>query len=208
MCVTRNVSMSFDSKKISVTAAQPLSLSTQKARLISDQGTEYLVDLYEATTQITSENQHMSANVSTQYVTTYFAVIDTGTITPLASGSQNNTLWDPSGAIYGTVSIYYDKIGTTYKTTRCTGSWTIYDSTCTLSERIVAVSCYHGTTSQWLSQPVSSNSFDVTTGFTNYANSTQGLCGIGGNSVCIITRGGHSWMFVVECMIAGSMPSL
>lgn len=125
--------------------------------------------------------------------------------------SQSNDTWDSSGGVVGTVKVYYHQDGTRYKITRATGTWVIYDIGTGISRnKSVMISCNEGfKTNQFIQRDVSSSSFDISTGFTDNADSAQGIVCIGAKSLCTLYRkqAGTSWSFEAPCIIAGNLPS-
>jgi hypothetical protein len=200
-------------------------LSTTKASLLSDQGTEYAVDIFETAEQLVSIDFHTNTG---SYMKEYAFVldknnmvlrssagnnsdiVDTNDIVIQGAGSKTDEEWDASGGVKGTVTIYYDRQGTLYKITRATGTWMNYDAPgTTLSNHKAIIACNEGfDSSQFIQRNVDSGSFDINTGFTQYADSSAGICSIGANSIVTINRpSGHSWELITHCQIAGTMPS-
>ncbi|MGB8453119.1 MAG: hypothetical protein WCD89_12420 [Anaerocolumna sp.] len=218
-------------------------LINQKAKLISEDGTEYLVNLYSktekiGTAKINSNSQddgiyvkeiafkidydHMK-KVETNDITMptigvnsrslYFNTINKKSFTPdefSKLGYYDSGDWDSTGSAEGNVRINYKQNGDKYLITSVTGTWLIHQSGTYIKDKTVQIVCNQGfDTSQYISKSISSASFDIATGFTKYADSTQGIVGIGAKSTCTLYRtSGSSWTFVVPNMIAGSIPSL
>jgi hypothetical protein len=120
-------------------------LSNEKAVLKSNDGTEYAVNIYETEERLLSVN---SITNTKSYVKECAVVLDEDNIQLRSAGSTTKTKWDSTGGVKGTVTIYFDEVGSKYKITRATGSWINYDAPATtLSNHHYVIACYDGTTS-------------------------------------------------------------
>lgn len=106
------------------------------------------------------------------------------------------------------MKINYQQSGNKYLITSVTGTWLIHQSGTYIKDKTVIIACNQGfDTSQYIQKAISTASFDIATGFTKYADSTQGIVAIGARSSCTLYRAsGSSWEFVVPNLIAGSLP--
>lgn len=173
--------------------------SEKKAKLTNTDGTEYEVSIYEKKHKVSSN----------EYVQEYAYKLDENNMRLSVSGSQSQQKWDSTGGTEGFITIYYKQDGNKYLITRITGTWLIHESGTAIRDRKVMAVCNEGFfTDQYLEKNISSGSFDITTGWTRYADSTQGIVGIGAKSICTLYRiyAGTSWEFVVDNLIAGSVP--
>lgn len=169
--------------------------------------TKYL-NIYKSNNNLSSVNSR--SNTET-FVQEYAVRLNKDNMILASSGSQETTGWDDTGDVEGNIRMYYSKDGNMYKITRVTGSWLIHQSGTAIKNRKVMVVCNEGFfTDQRIDKSISTASFDVSTRFTRYADSTQGLVGIGSKSVCTIyrTSSGSSWTLEIDNMIAGSIPSI
>lgn len=217
-------------------------LIDKKAKLIGEDGTEYLVNLYSKTDKIEDKDKINGKSDETETYVQEIAfkidydhmkkvdkkklaltsdknvvslgVLNRNTFSPgeiiQLDYQEIGNVWDSAGDAEGSVKIYFQKSGDKYLVTRVTGSWLIHQSGTYIKDKYVQVVCNQGfDSSQYISKSISTASFDVTTGFTKYADSTQGIVGIGAKSTCTLYRlSGSSWKFEVPNMIAGSVPSL
>ncbi|MBE5965768.1 MAG: hypothetical protein E7255_02170 [Lachnospiraceae bacterium] len=173
-------------------------LSVHKAELIGADGTEYEVNVYE-------KKQQVSAN---EYVKEYAYKLDENNMTLATSGSQSQQIWDSSGGVEGFLTLYYEKDGDNYLITRITGDWLIHDSGTAIKDKKLIAACNHGFYGdQYISQDITTGSFDITTGWERYAESTAGFVAIGARTTCKLYRisSGSSWKFEVDNVIAGGM---
>jgi hypothetical protein len=187
-------------------------LSEEKAILSSDDGTKYLVNLYETTTKLSTTNASNSLTANgvsdtSAYVREYQFILNPANMALVEVGNRPETLWDDTGSVSGTVTIYFYKDGSKYLITRATGSWSVQQSGTAIKDRQFQVVCMEGfDPSQTVYYSVS-GSWDYTTNWTKYADSGAGLVGIGAAEKCTIyrTQAGTSWSFVVDNSIAGTI---
>jgi|GEM_PF-6429000 len=181
--------------------------SHHKAILRDQNGEEFSVNVYE------TPERTISTNLLTNTISCVkeFAVqLNASDIQPMSAGSKTETQWDTSLGVKGIVTIYYDRVGSTYKLTQVTGSWENHDAGSTLSNRSVIYACYDGLIypSQLNSADLSSNTFNISTGYTRYANSDLTPCAVGCNSFVTISRpDGHNWQLITPNTLVGNFPS-
>lgn len=138
----------------------------------------------------------------------YAFKLDSSNMLLASSGTQTNTKWDSTGGVEGTVSVYYSQDGSNFLVTRVTGSWAIHQSGDAIKNGSVKIVCVEGfDSSQTITKNISGSSFDISTGFTKYANSGAGLVGIGAKSSITIYRiqSGTSWTLDVSNVIASTI---
>lgn len=193
------------------TSSGNMKLSEQKAILRNEDGTQYLVNLYESDEQVASKEK---IGNETLYMKQYVVELNSNEMTQITDSSScriNNrpqTEWDANECVKGTLTIYYYRAGDSYLITRASGQWLIYQSGTSIEDMRYTIACNEGfEMGQYISGD-STGTFDVTTNFTKYVDIDQGMCMVGARMDCKVVRpSGHSWDFGFMNALAWNVPS-
>ncbi len=189
-------------------------LSSEKAVLKSDTGIEYAVNIYETSEKLLSIDPVTNAK---SYSKEFAVVLDKDNMV-LSSpnsdirpyGSIDEEEWDDTNGVEGFITVYYDRDDKEYLITEAEGGWIDHSGgRVILSNRQVIIACFEGfDDEQFIYKTSVPNFWSYETGFTEYANSSAGLCAIGCNSFIKLTGSGsgNTWELITPCSIAGSMP--
>lgn len=166
------------------------------ATLSSDDGTvynlpSYIVDTTQVTRQLTNNE-----NIKSQVV-----IVDTADAneSTRAAGSKNGSLWDNTGSVQASSTIYYDEqmdgSGRKYKLTSVSGRYSIGQSGVSVSNQNVTYGCSDTVngTQRGVRNPTGS-SYSYSTGFSRYATTRNIGFVVGVNHSMRISRG-SSWNF-------------
>lgn len=177
--------------------------------LYSDDGTIYNVDIFEYDSpSLCSPNEESN---------TYVLSIEPSYITLASSNSSSASVWDSSYSVKASLTINYKTSSsgglTTYLLTSVSGSWSISDSSVSLSDRELVYACLSGTVlSQYTTRSLASNSFTCTTGYSTYVVNDNVLSVMGASTSVTLSHGSSSkWTLDLECSKFNngySLPSL
>lgn len=193
-----NKAVSDYNKKLS--KSQTLSNDDTKYLTVTDNnGKKFLVKAfkYEDGTKRINENEYVETYVVSTEKEYVKPVSNNGNISTMNVGS--NEEWDSSISVKTYINLTYNKKPGTnyYLLTNVSGGWSISDKSVSVSDRQVITVCRDILNSKQhtLYNPTS-NTFNYSTGYTNYVESTSASSILGASTSATLKRGTKStWKF-------------
>lgn len=175
--------------------------SNSTATLISSEGKEYTLKVYESNEMPDKGKKHATYDNESQKMYKDFAV-DIQAISQITDEE-----WDTTGGVKAWGRVYYDKNGRNVLVTRMEGNWRNEDGYPTVLKNQQAFVYCIGMSSDGTIQQTQQitrdvyGSFDFNTGFKKYVNLNESISYAGGATKVTIERNGKTWQLNLDLAI-------